>query len=485
MSSTAPSPDASSITALSALELSRAIHDRDLSCTEVMTAYLDRIEALNPRVNALISMRPRDALMAEAAQADAELAAGRPRGWLHGIPQAPKDLTATRDIPSTKGYRGLRDFLPPSDSVLVERSRAAGAILIGKTNTPEFGLGSHTFNSLFGTTLNAWDQRLSAGGSSGGTAVALALRMLPVADGSDMMGSLRNPAGWNNVYGLRPTAGLVPMAPAPELFFSQLATEGPMARNIADLSMLLATHAGHDPRAPLSLAGDGTEFAAPLAGEMRGTRIGWLGDLQGHLPTEPGVLETCEKALAILTDLGCEIEPARSDFNMELLWQAWVALRSFMVAGGMGALYDDPQARDLLKPEAIWEIETGRALTGTQIFAASTTRSAWYQAMLDLFRRYDFLILPSAQIFPFDASLHWPAEIAGRTMDSYHRWMEVVIPATLAGVPALAVPAGFGPGGLPIGLQILGPARQDRRLLELGHAYDLAQPFTAREPPLT
>ncbi len=489
-------PATRQITALSARDLSRAIHDRRLSCAEVMAAYLSQIAALNPAVNAIVSLRPSEDLLAEAGAADAELAAGRSRGWLHGIPQAPKDLTATAGLATTFGFRGLQDSLPPADSILVERTRAAGAILIGKTNTPEFGLGSHTYNALFGTTLNAWDPRRSAGGSSGGAAVALALDMLPVADGSDMMGSLRNPAGWNNVYGMRPSVGRVPMGPAPEIFYSQLSTEGPMARNVADLAMLLATQAGHDPRAPQSLPGDGAEFAAPLGAGITGARIGWLGDFDGYLPTEPGVLDTCEAALGILTALGCHVEPARTPFRVERLWRTWVTLRSFLIAGSLGALYDSPENRALLKPEAIWEIETGRALSGTQIHAASTTRSGWYQALLALFQRYDYLVLPSAQVFPFDAGLHWPGDIAGRPMDSYHRWMEVVIPASLASLPVLTVPAGFGPAGqsagqsgglsagLPIGLQIIGRPRADRALLELGHAYDLAQGFTALKSPL-
>lgn len=473
------------ITDLSALALSRAIHDRRLSCVAVMAAYLDRIEALNPRLNAIVSLRPRAALLAEAALADDELAAGRSRGWLHGIPQAPKDLTATSDIPTTMGFRGLADHRPRADSVLVARTRAAGAILIGKTNTPEFGLGSHTYNAVFGTTLNAWDQRLSAGGSSGGAAVALAARLLPVADGSDMMGSLRNPAGWNNVYGFRPSMGRVPGGPtAPEVFLQQLSQEGPMARNVADLAMLLSTEAGYDPRMPLSLEGDGTEFAAPLAGQAKGLRIGWLGDLGGHLPMAPGVLETCEAALGIFARMGCTVAPVRTGFDMDRLWQAWVTLRSFLVSGAMAPLYENTGARDLLKPEAIWEIETGRALSGAQIFAASAIRSAWYQEMLRLFDSHDVLALPTAQVFPFDAAEHWPKEIAGRRMDTYHRWMEVVIPGSMAGLPVLAVPAGFGPQGLPMGLQLMGRPRADRALLDLGHAYDLAQDFTARRPDL-
>ena len=473
------------ITALSALDLSRAIHDRKLSCVEVMTAHLDRIEAINPRVNAIISLRPREALLADAASADAELAAGRSRGWLHGIPQAPKDLTATRDIVTTLGFRGLTQNLPKADSALVARTRAAGAILIGKTNTPEFGFGSHTYNAVFGTTLNAYDTALSAGGSSGGAAVALATEMLPVADGSDMMGSLRNPAGWNNVYGFRPSQGRVPFGPVPELFYQQLGYEGPMARNVADLAMLLSTEAGYDPRMPLSLDGDGSEFAQPLTGDgAKGARIGWLGDLDGYLPMEPGVLDTCQAGLKVLADIGCHVEAAQTGFAMDRLWTSWVTLRSFLTAGGMAALYDTPTTRELLKPEAIWEIETGRTLTGAQVFAASATRSAWYAALLGLFDRYDYLVLPTAQIFPFDAREHWPREIAGRQMDTYHRWMEVVIPASLAGVPALAVPSGFNARGLPMGLQIIGRPRADRALLELGHAYDLAQGFTARKSPL-
>lgn len=485
---TTPASDAvttgTEITGLTALDLSRAIQARAVSCAEVMEAYLDRIAAVNPRVNALVSLRPREALLAEARRADDDLAAGQSRGWLHGIPQAPKDLAATTDIPTTRGFRGLAQDLPKEDAIVVARARAAGAILIGKTNTPEFGLGSHTYNAVFGTTRNAYDLGRSAGGSSGGAAVALAAHLLPVADGSDMMGSLRNPAGWNNVYGFRPSLGRVPAGPAPEVFFQQLACEGPMARTVADLAMLLATQAGHDPRTPLALEGDGADFARPLTGAAPGARIGWLGDLGGHLPIQAGVLDTCESALALCADLGCHVEAAQVRFDLDRLWSAWITLRGFQVSGALEAVYAVPAARDLLKPEAIWEIETGRALTGPQIFAAATTRSAWYQQVLRLFDSYDYLVLPTAQVFPFDADQPWPREIAGRAMDTYHRWMEVVIYATLAGLPTLAVPAGFGPQGLPIGLQILGRPRADRAVLEFGHAYDLAQPFTARRSPL-
>ncbi|SMO40782.1 amidase [Paracoccus laeviglucosivorans] len=468
------------LTDWSALDLSRAIHSRQVSCVEVMAAYLDRIERVNPGLNALVSLRPREELLAEAADADAALAHGQDRGWLHGIPQAPKDLSETAGIATVKGSAALRNNIPKSDAIHVERLRNAGAIFIGKTNTPEFGLGSHTYNPVFGTTLNAWDRMRSAGGSSGGAAAALAARLLPVADGSDMMGSLRNPAGWNNIYGFRPSFGRVPRGPAPEMFLQQLSTDGPMARNMADLSMLFATQAGHDPRDPLSLCGDGAEFRDTLAGTLKGKRIGWLGDLGGHLATEPGVLATCEAALALCQAQGCVVEPLAPGFDMNQLWDCWITLRSFLVSGSLGAVYDNPRSREYLKPEAVWEIERGRALSPAQVQAAFTQRSAWYRHVLDLFTRYDFLALPTAQLFPFDAALHWPREIAGRSMDTYHRWMEVVIPASLAGLPALAVPAGFGPTGLPMGLQIMGPPRADRAVLDFGHGYDLIQPFTAQ-----
>ncbi len=450
-----------------ALELSRAIRAREVSCAEAMAAFLDRIERLNPVVNAIVAMKPREAVMAEAATADAELAAGRWRGWLHGLPQAPKDLTGTVDIATAMGSPILAGKRAAADSILVERLRGAGAILIGKTNVPEFGLGSHTYNPVYGRTLNAFDQTRSAGGSSGGAGVALALGMLPVADGSDMMGSLRNPAGWNGVYGFRPSRGRVPAGPGPELYYQQLSVEGPMGRNVADLAALFATLAGHDPRSPLSLDGDGSEFAGPLDGATAGLRIGWLGDLGGHLAMEPGVIETCEAALGLFEGLGVAVEPVAPDFDFDELFGAWTTLRSFLVSGALAAHWDDPASRGKLKPEAVWEIERGRALGGPAVFRASAIRTAWLGEILRLHARFDFLALPSAQLFPFEVGLDWPKAIAGREMDSYLRWMEGMILASMAGAPALAVPAGFGPGGLPIGLQLAGRWHDDAFLLDV------------------
>lgn len=473
-----------SIPDMTAVELGAALRARRVSCREVMDACLARIEAVNPAVNAIVSLQDPDALRAEAGARDAEIARGLWRGALHGFPQAPKDLANTVGIPSTQGSPILAGHLPEADSLVVERVRKAGAILIGKTNTPEFGLGSHTYNTVFGTTLNAWDQGVSAGGSSGGAAVALAARMLPVADGSDMMGSLRNPAGWNNVVGFRPSFGRVPYGPTGEVFLQQLGTEGPMGRTVADAALLLSVQAGFDPRAPLSIAEDPAGFAGSLARDFKGARIGWLGDLGGYLPMEPGVLAVCEEGLKHFDALGCSVEAVTPDFDMARLWEAWLVLRGTLVAGAAGPLHADAAKRALLKPEAVWEVENGLKLTGPEVFRASATRSAWYQEMRRLYETYDFLVLPTAQIFAFDARMHWPEAIGDRKMDTYHRWMEVVIPGTLGGGPVLAVPAGFGAGHRPMGLQILGPAQADFATLQIGQAYELASGFSRLQPAL-
>lgn len=457
-----------------ALTLSRVIHARELSCREVMSTYLAHIAACNPRVNAIVSLRDEAALLAEAEECDRELARGRSRGWLHGIPQAIKDLSATAGLRTTLGSPLFADQVPEHDSIMAARMKRDGVLIIGKTNTPEFGLGSHTYNPVFGATRNAYDPSKSAGGSSGGAAAALAMRLLPVADGSDMMGSLRNPAAYHNVFGLRPSFGRVPLGPLPENFGHQLATEGPMARSVADLARLLATQAGHDPRLPLSLTEDPALFAGPLARDVRGLRIGWLGDWGGHLPMEPGILPLCEQALATFRDLGCEVEAADPGFPAERLWEAWVTLRQWMVAGNLASLHADPAKRDLLKPEARWEVEGGLARSAMEIHQANQTRSAWHVRLLELFETYDFLALPSAQVFPFPVEEHWPREIAGRAMDTYHRWMEVVVPGSLSGGPVISLPAGFNAAGLPMGLQLIGRPRDDLGVLQLAYAFEQA-----------
>ncbi|MDP4568550.1 amidase [Pseudomonas sp. LPH60] len=472
----------SELVLLQAHELAERIRLRQVSCREVMQTYLAHIERYNPLVNALVSLQPADSLLAQAEQRDAELARGQYRGWMHGLPHAIKDLSLTQGIRTTLGSPLYRDFIPERDGIMVERIKAAGAIIIGKSNTPEFGLGSQTYNPLFGATGCAYDPSKTAGGSSGGAAAALALHLVPVADGSDMMGSLRNPAAFNNIFGFRPSQGRVPFDDSSDLFIDQLGYEGPMARSVRDAALLLSVQAGGDARAPLSIAESGQGFAAPLERDFKGTRLGWLGDFNGYLPMEKGLLPLCEQALDDFRSLGCSVEPASPDFAPERLWNSWRTLRHWMVAGSLGSTYADPQKRTRLKAEAIWEVENGLKLSASQVFDASVIRSDWYRAISKLFERFDYLLLPSAQVFPFDKNTPWPCSIEGAAMDTYHRWMEVVIPGTLSGCPVASVQAGFNADGLPMGLQIIGKHQADFAVLQLAHAYEQASRWFQRCP---
>lgn len=470
---------------MSAVALSKAIHGRDLSCVEVLDAYCAQIDRLNPVVNALVAPLDRDWLRGRSRELDTLLARGQSLGPLHGFPQAPKDIMPAAGMVTTKGSPIFANQLSQADCVVFERMRAGGALFVARSNSPEFGLGGHTYNPVYGTTRNAFDPSRSAGGSSGGAGVAVALRMLPVADGSDMMGSLRTPAAFNHVYGLRTSVGCVPHGPSEEVFFQQFSVAGPMARDIPDLALLLSVQAGFDARLPLTRRSEPPkDWTAQLQRDCKGLRIGWLGDLGGHLPTEPGLLQTCRAALQHFTAAGCTVEEAVPQFDFERLWRAWIDLRSFSVAGANAALYNDPAKRALLKPEAVWEIERGLALPAMAVYDAARVRSAWYETLRRLFDSYDFLVLPSAQVFPFDAALDWPHAVDGREMDTYHRWMQTVVPATMAGLPALAAPAGFGPQGLPAGLQIIGPAQADLAVLQIGHAYDQASGLSRVRSPL-
>ncbi len=474
-----------SITDLDADALSRAIHSREVSCREVMAAYLQRIHRLNPAANAIVALAADDALLAQADERDAELAAGRSRGWMHGMPQAIKDTAHALGFPTTFGVPVWAHAMPAADSLYVARMKAAGAIVVGKTTMPEFGLGSHTYSTLFGVTPNAWDRSVSAGGSSGGAAVCLALRMLPVADGSDVMGSLRNPAGWNHVFGLRPSPGRVPGWPRPELFVSQLATDGPMARNVRDLARLLEIQSGADPRVPLALdTRHGESFVPPAGASAQGLRIGWLGDLDGHLALEPGIVPLCEAALARLANAGAIVEPIALGFDPERLWQAWLVWRRALTAPIVAAALAAPGAREQLKPEALWEHDTAQDLDFGTFYAAAAVRSKFHTRIVDLFERFDLLALPVAQVWPFPVEQTWPRRIGERAMDTYHRWMEVTLYATFAGLPAISVPAGFdAQGRWPMGLQLIGRPRGDAALLAAAAAYEALIPdLLARRP---
>jgi len=469
---------------LDASTLARRIAAREISCRALMQASLARIAQLNPLHNAIVSLRPAEQLLAEADARDAALARGEATGWMHGFPIAIKDLSDAEGLPTTLGSRAVGRRMPAADALFVQRIRRAGAIVIGKTNTPEFGLGSHTYNEVFGITRNAYDPRKSAGGSSGGAAVALALGLLPVADGSDMGGSLRNPAAFNNIVGFRPSRGRVPAMPAEDVFFQQLGTEGPMGRTTEDVARLLCTMGGWDARAPLSLADPLPDAAAPdPIACVPGQRIGWLGSLWPDLPLEPGIRELCEAALRKLEAAGYAVEPCTLDVPRDTSWTAWLRLRQMLVGGKLGALYAQPVLRAQMKSEARWEVEQSFQLTAAQLYQATVQRTAVYQAFRRLFERYDYVAAPSAQVFPFEAELHWPQSVAGVAMDTYHRWMEIVTPFTLASLPVASVPVGFNAAGLAMGLQLAGPARADLRVLALARAFEAIAPWTRQRPP--
>jgi amidase len=466
-----------------AVELSTMLQARQISAVDLMQATLDQIVAVNGDINAIVSLRDPDTLLAEARAAD-----NTPRkGWLHGIPLAVKDLADVAGIPTSMGSPAFADYVPQSDCGMVARMRGAGGLFIGKTNTPEFGLGSHTFNPVHGATRNPYDGSRTVGGSSGGAAAALAARMLSVTDGSDMMGSLRNPAAWCNVYGMRPSWGRIPADPVGDTYLHPLATLGPMARSPRDMAALLEVQSGPNPRVPFGLPP--ATFLDGIDAEVKGRRIGWLGDWGGAYPMEAGVLDQVAGAVQGFADLGCTVEAVEAPFSAPELWESWLTLRAFANAGRLDPYYSDPAKRKLLKPDAIWEIETGLALTPQQIQRASLIRSRWYARAAELFDQYDALVLPSAQVWPFPVDWDWPKEIAGQPMDTYHRWMEVVIPVSLIGLPAISLPAGFGaaggPGaGLPMGMQIFARHGDDAGLLQLAQSWHRATDWPNQRPPL-
>jgi len=472
------------ITALSAAQLSAAIRAREVACVEVMRAYLERIHRYNPVYNAIVSMLDDVELIRPAEAADRALDRSEYWGWMHGMPHAVKDLADAAGLEISRGSRIYAGTISTQDDLHVARMRAQGAIFIGKTNVPEFGMGSQSYNDVHGTTRNAYDPALTAGGSSGGAAVGMATQMLPIADGSDMMGSLRNPAAFNNVIGFRPSQGRVPRVPSDDVYYSQLSVDGPMGRNVEDTIRLLVTLSGYDPLAPLSLRDELPVHDAFRPVGLAGLRVGWMGDYQGYLATEPGLIDLCERSLQSLATRGVIVEDCSPAYDMQRLWQTWLTLRHWSQTASQ-PLYENPETRRLLKPEIVWEIEGSIGLPAARVAEAAVARADWYRALQALFERYDLLALPSAQVFPFPAEVHWPAAINGRAMDTYHRWMEVVIGGTLAGLPVVNLPAGFDARGRPTGLQFMGRMGQDKAVLEFALAYEAATDYLDVRPSLT
>lgn len=463
------------IVALDALALIEKIHQRKLSCVEVMEAYLPHIKQYNPTHNALIALQDESQLLEEARQKDKKANIGAMSGLMHGVPQAPKDLQLVAGMPSTRGSLVFKDTIAENDAMLFSRIRDAGAIFVGRSNTPEFGLGGHTYNAVYGTTGNASNPLLSAGGSSGGAGVAVAMHMLPVADGSDMMGSLRTPAAFNGVYGLRPTPGLIPNGMIDPVVKPSLSVAGPMARNIPDLAMLFSVMADFPKSMPFKPEAKLTAFLNPLYKNFKNIRVGWMRDLNGYLPFEKGVLEACEQSLGFFEEIGCDVEAFVPQFNYESLWQAWIDLRSYLFFKNNALVLSCPKNYALIKPEAQWEFERGKKITDQKIAVAKRVRHEWVVTLARAFQAYDFLLLPSTQVFPFSNECHWPSQLGEKKMDSYHRWMEVVIPASMGGTPALSVPVEGNLITRRTGIQIIAPPYAELAVLQLSHAYDLAR----------
>jgi len=461
---------------LPATELARLIRTKAVSASEVMTAHLEQIERFNSKVNAIVTLVAQQAL-AGAKHADEVLARNETLGPLHGLPIAHKDLQPTQGLRTTFGSPIYRDFVPTIDSLVIERLKQAGAITLGKTNTPEFGAGSQTFNQVFGETLNPYDRTKTCGGSSGGAAVALASGFVPIADGSDMGGSLRNPANFCNVVGLRPSPGRVPHWPSTQAWFT-LSVDGPMARTVADLALMLTALAGPDPRSPIALSDPASIFAQPLDRDFKGVRVAYLGNL--GLPFEPEVLAAVSAQRAVFESLGCIVEDAHFDFSDAD--EIFKTLRAWNFANGFQAEYQNH--RDQLKDTIIWNIEAGLALTGLQVSQAETKRTALYQRLREFMQTYEFLILPVSQVLPFSVKQPYITEIDGTPMETYIDWMKSCYFISATGHPALSVPCAFSATGLPIGLQIVGRHQADFSVLQLGHAFEQATQLWKQHPNL-
>jgi len=462
----------------SARDLARLLSTRKVSARQVMAAFLEQIVLINPKVNAIVAKLDDGRCLELADEADRRLDRSENVGPLHGLPFAFKELDPVVGFPMTRGSPIFRGFMPSEDSVSAERLRRAGAIPIGKTNISEFGMGSHSYNEVYGTTLNPYDLTKSAGGSSGGAGAALAAGMLPLASGSDLGGSLRNPANFNNIVALRPTVGLVPSAPV-ALPFLGFTVKGPMARSVADTAFLLSVMAGTDARDPATYPSDPKSFAAPLIREFKNIQVAWCPDL-GGLPLDPQVRIILDQQRETFVDFGCVVEDVVPD--LAGAEEVFLTLRAWLYWHTLGPLL--AEHRDKMKPEAIWQIEQGRNLRGEDIARAMETHGQLLQRMRVFQEQYPFIVCAVNQLPPFDAKLDWPREIDGTKMVTYLDWMKSAYWISSTFCPAISVPAGFTDDGLPVGIQIVGRFRDDFGVLQLAHVFEQATGFGRRRPEI-
>ena len=462
---------------LTASDLVQKIKAREISAVEVLQAHLEQIERVNPHVNAIVTLLPDRAEQAARA-IDEQLGRGEDPGPLCGLPVAHKDLVVTKGIRTTFGSPIYQDFIPDEDALIVERLRDAGAVTIGKTNTPEFGAGSQTFNEVFGETHNPYDLTKTCGGSSGGAAVSLACGMLPIADGSDTGGSLRNPAAFCNVVGFRPSPGRVPVWPN-ELGWFPISVQGPMARTVEDVALMLSAIAGPDPRDPIAIPAAGDRFRQPLARDFRNTRIAWSADF-GGLPMDQQITQVLEPQIETFAGLGCQVALGQPDFSdADEIFQV---LRAWAFELKFTPLIE--KHREQIKDTIIWNAEFGQSLTGPQISRAENLRTQLFQRVVKFMETHEFMIFPVTQVPPFDLQQPYIEEIDGVKMQTYIDWMKSCYFVTVTGLPAISVPCGFTETGLPVGLQIVGRHQDDWGVLQLAYAFQQATQFGTQRPQI-
>jgi amidase len=462
---------------LSATEMADLIRRKKLSARETLDAHLKQIERVNPKVNAIVTLVAEQAIE-NARKADEMQAHGAALGSLHGLPVAHKDLVETAGIRTTFGSRIFKDYVPKHDAILVERIRQAGAICVGKTNAPEFGAGSQTFNAVFGATKNPHDLTKTCGGSSGGAAVSLACGMLPIADGSDSGGSLRNPAAFCGVVGFRTAPGRVAHAASGDAW-STIAVSGPMARTVPDVALLLSAMAGPDARCPISITEPGSRFTGNLARNFKGVRVAWFKDM-GGIPFDPRILSLVNAQRKTFENLGCIVEEAEPDWTGAL--EAYDTLRAWGYATSQSE--NIRLHRDLVKDTIQWEAERGSKLTGADIARAHTLRSKAWDNMRIFQQKYEYFIAPTTQVLPFDVTQPYPTEVAGVKMSTYIEWMKTCMLISALENPSISMPCGFTEGGLPVGLQIVGRHRDEWSVLQLAYAFEQATPGTRRKPAI-
>jgi amidase len=461
----------------SAVNQAFALGNKKISARELLSETLTHIATVNPKVNAIVTLDEEGA-RAQADAVDAKRAKGELVSPLAGLPIACKDMERTKGMRTTFGSPIYKDFVPEQDTLMVERFRAHGMVVIGKTNTPEFALGSQTFNTLFGKTLNPWDLSKTCGGSSGGAAVAVSTRMLPFADGSDLGASLRNPANFCNAVGLRPSPGRVPVWPAMDAW-NNTSVHGPLARTAEDAAFLLYAQAGGDRRVPNAIWEDRLQYLEPLERDFKGVRIAWSPSV-GGAPVEREVADALAASVKQFEALGCIVEEAEPSFAETD--ECFDVLRAFLLAQAYGAVFETNKHQ--MKDTAVWNIEKGLALTGKEIIEATRQHTRIFERFRSFTQRFAFMICPVNQVLPFDVNLPYVSEINGQKLPNYLEWMKTCYRITMTAHPAISVPIAFSPSGLPIGMQIVGRYRDELGVLQLAHAIEQNNPLWKRLPPV-